>query len=464
MFSTNPRGAKVELTRAYSDYEESYIVANRITQIKMSTHDNYSEMAILYRTNAQSRILEESLRKRNIPYRIYGGLSFYQRKEVKDAVSYMRLTLNPDDDEALRRVINTPARGIGETTVGKLTRAALDHRVSLWQVINDLKGYDVNVNRGTAGKLEAFASLVSSFIAYDNEGHDAYEVTRKIITDTRMLSLLMTDNTPESISRQENLQELLGGTKQFVDSRRENGEEDLSLAAFLSEVSLATDQDSDDTAGDDRVTLMTVHAAKGLEFSDVIVVGVEEELFPSSMSTGSLAEIEEERRLLYVAITRAKKRCMLTYATSRFRNGQTVSCSPSRFIKDIGPENLKMTGGTTVETDDTTDHATAYTRPRVNPAANYHARERQASQASPRPWLDRRPAPSAAQARASVPEGMSLHAIGELSEGTRIHHSSFGVGVITKLDPRPEGDRVIVDFEMHGTKTVLLRFARFIIL
>lgn len=464
VFSTNPRGAKVELTRAYSDYEESYIVANRITQIKMSTHDSYSEMAILYRTNAQSRILEESLRKRNIPYRIYGGLSFYQRKEVKDAVSYMRLTLNPDDDEALRRIINTPARGIGETTVGKLTRAALDHRVSLWQVINDLKGYDVNVNRGTAGKLEAFASLVSSFIAYDNEGHDAYEVTRKIITDTRMLSLLMTDNTPESISRQENLQELLGGTKQFVDSRRENGEEDLSLGAFLSEVSLATDQDSDDTAGDDRVTLMTVHAAKGLEFSDVIVVGVEEELFPSSMSTGSLAEIEEERRLLYVAITRAKKRCMLTYATSRFRNGQTVSCSPSRFIKDIGPENLKMTGGTTVETDDTADHATAYTRPRVNPVANYHARERQASQNTSRPWLDRRPAPSAAQSRASVPEGMSLHAIGELSEGTRIHHSSFGVGVITKLDPRPEGDRVIVDFEMHGTKTVLLRFARFIIL
>ncbi|MDE7473950.1 MAG: UvrD-helicase domain-containing protein, partial [Muribaculaceae bacterium] len=303
VFSQNDTGSLIEVIRCFSDFEESAIVAGRISQIKMESHDGYNEFAVLYRTNAQSRLLEEALRKRNIPYRIYGGLSFYQRKEIKDAIAYFRLTINPDDDEALRRIINYPARGIGDTTVNKLMRAAIDNRVSMWRVMNDPDTYDLSVNSGTKRKLQGFVEMMQRFIEANDAGLDAQDLSKKIIQETQLLSSLYHDNTPESISKQQNLQELMNGTSQFVADRREQDEEaGTALVDFLAEVSLATDQDETE-ADEERVTLMTVHASKGLEFGNVIVVGVEDELFPSGMSKSSLSEIEEERRLLYVAIT-----------------------------------------------------------------------------------------------------------------------------------------------------------------
>ena len=360
VFSRNAVGSRVEVVQSFSDYEEAYLVANRISQLKMKQHDSYEEYAVLYRTNAQSRILEESLRKRNIPYRIYGGLSFYQRKEIKDAIAYFRLSVNPDDDEAFKRVINYPKRGIGETTVNKILRSAIDNGVSAWRVISEPYNYGLDVNSGTALKLQGFHNLISEFIDMNARGESADIIARHIIDRTTLLSSLKTDRTPESISKQENLQELLSGVGEFVAGKIEEGSEGTSLTDFLGEVSLATDQDTQETQ-EASITLMTVHAAKGLEFNNVFIVGVEEELFPSAMSCDSLAEIEEERRLLYVAITRAKENCIISYASSRFRNGQTKTCSPSRFLKDIDRSYLHLSTGNDIVRPDSF----------INPIDNY---------------------------------------------------------------------------------------------
>ncbi|MDE6116087.1 MAG: UvrD-helicase domain-containing protein, partial [Duncaniella sp.] len=365
VYSENETGAPIEVAKCYSDFEEAYQVASRVSQVKMSSGDSCDEFAILYRTNAQSRVLEEALRKRNIPYRIYGGLSFYQRKEVKDAIAYFRMSVNPDDDEALKRIINFPARGIGETTLNKLTRCALDNNTSVWGVITHPDKYDIGVNSGTARKLAAFSDLIYDFIDANEAGKDAYEVARLIIDRTGLFTMLLTDGTPESISKQENLQELLNGVKEFVETKVEEGSDETSLTHFMSEVSLATDQDSDSGNGEERVTLMTVHAAKGLEFNNIFVVGVEEELFPSAMAQDSPAQIEEERRLLYVALTRARKFCMISYAASRFRNGQTMSCRPSRFLGDIDRQYLKLSAGA--------EFGNSRGYPSTRPTLNYHA-------------------------------------------------------------------------------------------
>lgn len=349
VFSRNDIGERIDVQKSFSDFEEGYLIANRISQIKMRGTESYDEFAILYRTNAQSRVLEESLRKRNIPYRIYGGLSFYQRKEIKDAVSYLRLAINPDDDEALKRVINTPGRGIGETTVKKLSAAAIEHRVSLAKIIFDLDKYGVELNRGIKSKIASFAALIDSFVALVKTGLNADEMTQTVITNTGLMAMYLSDKTPESISKQENLHELMNAAKSFVDDKIEQGDDEhTSLQDFLSEVSLATDQDSDEETNEPKVTLMTIHAAKGLEFTNVFIVGVEEELLPSAMSCSSPQEIEEERRLLYVAITRAKKYCMLSYASSRFHNGQTKTCQPSRFIADIDRRYLRAQSGSDI--------------------------------------------------------------------------------------------------------------------
>ncbi len=268
----------------------------------------------------------------------------FSRKEVKDAIAYFRLSINPDDDEALKRVINYPARGIGETTVNRLMRCAMDNRVSAWAILNNIDKYDTGLRQAAINKLLSFRDMIAEFIEMNRRGDDAESVARAIITRTQLLSSLISDRTPESISKQENLQELLAGVKEFIANKTEEGSESLSLVDFLSEVSLATDQDSDEVS-EERITLMTVHAAKGLEFSNVFIVGVEEELFPSAMSCDTLSAIEEERRLLYVAITRAKSHCMISYASSRFRNGQTKTCSPSRFLKDIDPRYLALSAG-----------------------------------------------------------------------------------------------------------------------
>ncbi|MDE7237027.1 MAG: ATP-dependent helicase, partial [Paramuribaculum sp.] len=352
VYTTGPEGTRLEVVQSYSDYEESFLVANRMASLHNEGKATWQETAILYRTNAQSRILEESLRKRNIPYRIYGGLSFYQRKEVKDAIAYFRLAVNPDDDEALRRIVNYPARGIGETTMARLVRYAGDRGSSIWGVLTGQTGSttDAGITPAARRKLDEFTEMISGFYSRQASGADAMDVASEIIDRSRLMAVLVSDRTPESVSKQENLSELLAGVKQFVDSKQEEGNgQYATLADFLAEVSLATDQDSDDTAGENRVTLMTVHAAKGLEFDNIFVVGVEDDLFPSSMSKNSISEIEEERRLLYVAITRARVFCMLSFATSRFRNGQTVITSPSPFLRDIDPAYLKLMNGSTID-------------------------------------------------------------------------------------------------------------------
>ncbi len=454
VFSKNDLGGKIEVVQSFSDYEEAFLVANRISQVRMQYHNSFDEFAILYRTNAQSRILEESLRKRNIPYRIYGGLSFYQRKEIKDAIAYFRLSINPNDDEALKRVINFPARGIGDTTLNKLIRCAIDNQISIWGIINNLAQYNTNINSGTAKKLLAFRDLIQSFIELNKNGSNAEEVAKQIIHETQLLSMLLLDKTPESISKQENLHELLNGVKEFVSNKLEEGAtENISLTDFLSEVSLATDQDTQDGDGE-KLTLMTVHAAKGLEFSNVFIVGIEEELFPSSMCT-TQSEIEEERRLLYVAITRAKNYCMLSYASSRFRNGQTKSCSPSRFIRDIDPQYLNFCSGTSISGN------TSFVNPIDNYRESFHSEFN--TYRTPRNLTPLNKKGSISSARTSLTNSNAndIHEANSLSIGMIIEHQRFGTGKITTIDTSSTDARIIVEFANTGTKTLLLKFARF---
>ena len=455
VFSKNETGSKIEVVQSFSDYEEAFLIANRISQVKMQTHDSYNEFAILYRTNAQSRILEESLRKRNIPYRIYGGLSFYQRKEVKDAIAYFRLSINPNDDMALTRVINYPARGIGDTTIRKLTACASDNRASIWTVINNPANYNLSVNSGTIKKLHAFRDLIQSFIELNDAGNNAEEVAKHIIRETQLLSILLSDKTPESISKQENLHELLNGVKEFVSNKLEEGQENnISLTDFLAEVSLATDQDTqEDENGGEKLTLMTVHAAKGLEFSNVFIVGVEEELFPSAMCI-SQSEIEEERRLLYVAITRAKNFCMMSYASSRFRNGQTKTCSPSRFIRDIDAKFLNLCSGTSIGDS-------SITNPIKNYQESFHSELK--TYRVPR---NLRPIKENESGRGSSAvhnnsKSSDIHEAKNLSVGMIIEHQRFGTGKITTIDTSSTDARIIVEFANTGTKTLLLKFAHF---
>lgn len=456
VFSCNDVGSLIEVIQSFSDYEESYLVANRISQLRLTQHDSYEEFAILYRTNAQSRILEESLRKRNIPYRIYGGLSFYQRKEIKDAIAYFRLSINPNDDEALKRVINYPARSIGETTVNKLVRCAIDNRVSIWYIICNHDKFEVGINSGTAKKLNGFREIIASFIEFNNQGLSADIVAENIIRETKLLSCLLSDRTPESISKQENLSELINGVKEFVASRLEEGNEtNTTLIDFLAEVSLATDQDTQETP-EERVTLMTVHAAKGLEFSNVFIVGAEEELFPSAMSSGSLQEIEEERRLMYVAITRAKNFCMISYASSRFRNGQTVTCSPSRFIRDIDPQYLHLCSGTSID------------QHRFNPIdkykASFHSQTYTSTTQQRKTQISSDSQNSLRQSvkpQNSSDSNLGQHISSELQAGMKIEHSRFGTGTITNIDTNSTDHRITVVFDNVGEKTLLLKFAKF---
>lgn len=456
VYSENDKGDPIAVVKTYSDMEEAFLVANMISKSKLTNHDSYDEYAILYRTNAQSRILEESLRKRNIPYRIYGGLSFYQRKEVKDMISYFRLSVNPDDDEALRRIINYPARGIGETTLKKLHSVATSEGKSIWNVINgsDLKA--AGLNAGTIGKLKKFAELIQLFINDNLSGSNAYDLGQLIYNRTGILTLLAHDSTPESISRQENLQEILSGLKDFVDIQEQTGEGESDMRAFLSEVMLATDQDETEEDDQPKVTLMTVHAAKGLEFKHVYVVGVEEDLFPSSMSQDTLAQVEEERRLLYVAITRAKSTCTLTYAGSRFRNGQTVMTTPSRFLSDIDTRYLHLQMSGSIAGEDSGF---------VNPLKNYHSSGFSTKTGSYSKSSATSGSYQKLSSRISAPSGFTpQHSAQELSVGMKIRHDRFGEGRILKIDSLSGEDMITVDFGSVGIKKLLLKFAKFSIL
>lgn len=452
VFSLNEVGSRIEVFQCHTEFVEAYDVSNKISQLKMKEHDSYDEYAVLYRTNAQSRVLEEALRKRNIPYRIYGGLSFYQRKEIKDAISYFRLAVNPNDDEALKRIINVPARGIGETTVNKLLRCAIDNRVSAWEVLDNMNCYPLGVNSGTAKKLMGFHELIQEFRRMVEQGDDAYTVAHAIVSRTQLLSMLLTDRTPESISKQENLQELLSAVSEFVANRTETGE-GVSLADYLGEISLSTDQDTQ-AANEPSVTLMTVHAAKGLEFNNVFVVGVEEELFPSAMSADSPMEIEEERRLLYVAITRAKNNCFISYASSRYKNGQTKMCTPSRFIKDMDSRYLRLSPGTE-SIGQTGFH---------NPVERYYDSMRSSRKPSFRhPLVNDEPARSVSRPAqpSSAAGGSGVHSLNELKEGMVIEHSRFGRGMITQVLKEAVDEKIVVDFDAAGEKKLLLKFARF---
>ena len=480
VYSENAVGDRIEVLESYSDIEESYLVANKISQSKLTLHDSYEDYAILYRTNAQSRVLEESLRKRNIPYRIYGGISFYQRKEVKDAICYFRLAINPNDDEALRRIINYPARGIGETTLKKVQTAAVSHQVSMWNVLNNTAAYGVAINSGTHKKLALFVELIQEFITDMESGSNAYEVAQLIYNRTGLLTTLMHDNTPEAISKQENLSELLSGINDFVQQRIESGNDNLSMEAFLSEVSLATDQDQTDD-NEPKVTLMTVHAAKGLEFKNVFIVGVEEDLFPSIMSQESAAEIEEERRLLYVAITRAEKFCYITYAKSRFRNGQTVCSMPSRFLKEIDTQFLQIKSSSSIANNYGTQSRgysdsygrggkTSYGSDFVNPLQQYRRNQAKVetkrpsaptspSGYSPRPTAPTRPLRKVSDTKPSVNASHSSQT--SVQAGMRIRHERFGEGTITNVDITSDNVTITVDFTNVGEKKLLLRFAKF---
>lgn len=451
VFSQNESGSRIEVVQSYSDFEEGYLVANRISQVKMNSKDSFEDFAILYRTNAQSRVLEESLRKRNIPYRIYGGLSFYQRKEVKDAIAYFRLSINPSDDESLKRVINYPARGIGETTLNKIVRAAIDNNVSAWEVINNIDTYHLDVNSGTRKKLNGFRELIQSFIDANTEGQNAEQVARLIITQTKLLAILLTDNTPENLAKRENIEELLSGVKEFIDTRTEEGNEAITLTDFLGEVSLATDQDTgdNDEQAQERVTLMTVHAAKGLEFSNIFIVGVEEDLFPSAMANTSIEEVEEERRLLYVAITRAKKFCMMSYASTRYRNGATCTTSPSRFLRDIDPQYLDLSSGAKISPPK---------RSFSSFSTSYHSGALKPLNSTPKPAAHTPPGqqPATTQSAAS-----GYHSVDNLREGMVIEHSRFGRGTITNIDTTHADPRITVEFSNLGSRVLLLKFARF---
>lgn len=475
IYSENPVGTKVNVVECYNDYEEAYVVASTILSIKAREGCSYDDFAVLYRTNAQSRVLEEALgsgglknkhgdKRRPIPYRIYGGLSFYQRKEIKDALAYFRLTINPNDDEALRRVINYPARGIGATTLAKVQHCGINGGVSMWQVINNPSQHLLDVNKGTMSKLQAFVNLINGFAVKDQSGVNAYELGRTIIERSGIMAELMKDKSVENISKQENVDELLAAMHDFVSEQEEQGSVEIKMTDFLAQASLATDQDTDKNEGE-CVTLMTVHAAKGLEYKNVIIVGVEEDLFPSAMSKDSLAAIEEERRLLYVAITRAEKNCVITYAKSRFRNGSTQYCHPSRFIRDIDTQYLSLgaTSGYKSKLEDRDDDYRTYS-PRSYDSSRSGYTPRSTFQPKPS-FTPATPSATTTPPPAAAASGdFSLHSLSEISEGCSILHNKFGQGTIAKIDTSGSDPKIIVEFDVMGQRTLLLKFAKFKIL
>ena len=471
VFSEKEKGEAIGVYQAYSDVEEGDIVVNKIAELRREKRYAYSDFAILYRTNAQSRIFEEAMRKRSMPYRIYGGLSFYQRKEIKDVIAYFRLIVNPNDEEAFKRIINYPARGIGDTTVGKIIAAATGHNVSLWTVLCEPLAYGLNFNKGTVGKLQAFRELISAFIT-DAAEKNAYEIGADIIRQSGIINDVCQDNSPENLSRKENIEELVNGMSDFCAQRQEEGKPNVLLGDFLSEVSLLTDQDSDKDGDDEKITLMTVHSAKGLEFKNVFVVGMEENLFPSGMVGDSPRALEEERRLFYVAITRAEEHCFLSYAKTRFRYGKMEFGSPSRFLKDIDIRFLRLPqdAGMFRRVE---EEAAAFRRENARgfapdrEDAPYGGKERvsvRPKQQIIAPTVPRnlkRVAPSANTASTSPSAGASANCV---QQGQLIEHERFGLGEVLKVEGEGDNAKATIRFKNAGDKQLLLRFARFKVL
>ena len=519
VFSKNEHGERLQLKPAYSDKEEAMIVTQDIKRLRRQDHCNWSDFAILYRTNSQSRSFEEQMRRDNIPYRIYGGLSFYQRKEIKDVIAYFRLVANPNDEEAFKRIINYPTRGIGDTTVAKIIQTAQAYGVSLWQVIKEPVLFPMDVSKGTMTKLHAFRELIEGWIGRVNT-EDVYALGHDIIMNSGISKDIYSGRNPEDISRQENLEEFLSGMQDFVESRKEEdlGDE-IYLPDFLQEVALLTDLDSDEGDSNDKVTLMTIHSAKGLEFPTVFVVGLEENIFPSPMCTNSMRELEEERRLLYVAITRAEKHCILTCAQNRFRYGRMEYDTPSRFIRDIDPELLDVHSESGGGFDFGSTSRKAYNRYDggaygTGTTGGYGRNTRGLESESPE-WMQN-PRPVATQfkadpkprmvaprqpekpvdpfgegfkrlyqqqagkplqtSRPSAPTGGNFRPVNravpprpmatdpspsELREGATIEHQRFGIGKVVRIEGTGENTKATVEFRNTGTKQLLLKFAKF---
>ena len=522
VFSENAKGEKIQYKPAYSDKEEAAIVAKDVKRIKREDGCQYNDFAILYRTNAQSRSFEEEFRKQGIPYRIYGGLSFYQRKEIKDIIAYFRLVANPDDEEAIKRIINYPARGIGATTVMKIADCAHQNQVSFWEVIGAPEQYGLAVNKGTMNKLETFRLLISSFIERA-QTTDVYELGDAIIKESGISQDIMSGKDADDLARQENLEEFLSGMSAFVEERREEGRfDELFLQDYLQDVALLTDADSDGDKDEPRVSLMTVHAAKGLEFPTVFVVGLEENIFPSPLSAASLRELEEERRLLYVAITRAEKHCILTNAKNRWRYGKMEFDNPSRFIDEIdsklidsqdeaggslfgsmsesrfGSGSGSMFGSRADSMSDQPEWARAQ-RPRrpwedaeqPRYSSRYQNSKPVASQfvADPKPSLSEgnfksvralnaakrfmethsshpasrgigSSAASVSSSSAAAASSAGSSSCG-LQEGMKIEHQRFGRGTVLKIEGTGENTKATVEFVHSGTKQLLLKYAKF---
>ena len=521
VFSENAKGEKIQYKPAYSDKEEAAIVAKDVKRIRREDGCQYSDFAILYRTNSQSRSFEEEFRKQGIPYRIYGGLSFYQRKEIKDIIAYFRLVANPDDEEAIKRIINYPARGIGATTVLKIADCAHQNQVSFWEVIGAPERYGLAVNKGTMNKLETFRLLISSFIERA-QTTDVYELGDAIIKESGISQDIMSGKDADDLARQENLEEFLSGMSAFVEERREEGRfDELFLQDYLQDVALLTDADSDGDKDEPRVSLMTVHAAKGLEFPTVFVVGLEENIFPSPLSAASLRDLEEERRLLYVAITRAEKHCILTNAKNRWRYGKMEFDNPSRFIDEIDGkliDSLDEAGGSLFGSMSDQPEWARVQRPRrpwedaeqPRYSSRYQNSKPVASQfvADPKPSLfddepetSRTSGRSSVSGRSSLSEGnfKSVRALNAakrymethsshpasrgtgssaasvssstassagstscgLQEGMKIEHQRFGRGTVLKIEGTGENTKATVEFVHSGTKQLLLKYAKF---
>ena len=521
VYSENAVGEKLQYKPAYSDKEEAVIVAKDIKRIKRQDNCEYHDFAILYRTNAQSRSFEEEFRKQGIPYRIYGGLSFYQRKEIKDIIAYFRLVANPDDEEAIKRIINYPARGIGATTVMKIADCAHQNQVSFWEVIGEPTHYGLNVNKGTLAKLDNFRLLISSFIERSHTT-DVYELGDAIIKESGISQDIMSGRDADDLARQENLEEFLGGMSAFVEERREEGRMDEAfLTDYLQDVALLTDADSEGAKDEPRVSLMTVHAAKGLEFATVFIVGLEENIFPSPLAAMSVRELEEERRLLYVAITRAEKHCILTNAKNRFRYGKMEFDNPSRFIDEIDScliEAQDEMGGSYLGGGSSYDRSSSYGE-RSSYGGGYGKRmpwdqkrrisdreedvpewKRVTSQFRPDPKPASDTSSSSSSSRESLSSGnfKSVRALdaarrilgnnrsssvsstssvsssaassssgssfGALKEGCKIEHQRFGVGVVRKIEGQGENAKATVEFQNSGVKQLLLKYAKYTII
>ena len=516
VYSENAVGEKLQYKPAYSDKEEAVIVAKDIKRIKRQDNCEYHDFAILYRTNAQSRSFEEEFRRQGIPYRIYGGLSFYQRKEIKDIIAYFRLVANPDDEEAIKRIINYPARGIGATTVMKIADCAHQNQVSFWEVIGEPAHYGLNVNKGTLTKLDNFRLLISSFIERSHTT-DVYELGDAIIKESGISQDIMSGRDADDLARQENLEEFLSGMSAFVEERREEGRmNEAFLTDYLQDVALLTDADSEGAKDEPRVSLMTVHAAKGLEFATVFIVGLEENIFPSPLAAMSVRELEEERRLLYVAITRAEKHCILTNAKNRFRYGKMEFDNPSRFIDEIDDSLIEAQdemsgsyfgGGSSYDTSASYGERSSYgggygkrmpwdqKRRRSDRDEDVPEWKRVTSQFRPDPKPASDTSSSLSSSRESLSSGnfKSVRALdaarrilgnnrsssvsstssvsssagssfGALKEGCKIEHQRFGVGIVRKIEGQGENAKATVEFQNSGVKQLLLKYAKYTIL